>query len=321
MSLGRSCLKTLLLCALCLAAVEGVCRVCAWHIEKQLRELRSRPDHYYRSSQNPVLAYELDAGRVVEKEGRALRINRFGIRDDSDEIPRAGRVIALLGDSVVFGTGFSQDETISALLQRRLDPKGKSVRVLNFGVPGYNLPELVEFLKLKNAIYKADTVIYLLNPNDFCRRDTLYEGADNGLYRMYRPTRWKSPWFLRKLMYRLYKRGVVSAGWYRWIYSGTRERGLESIREMASSCKAAGSDFMVVLLPAGCAYTRETYLLKDMYDDIGSALKEQGIRVVSPVDAFSADPRALFTDTDHLQRAGNELAAGVIALELQSGGS
>ena len=316
MSTVRLWLKRTALLALSLAAAEGACQIYARHIGRQLDEVRARPDHYYRLSENPVLVYELDADRVVEKDGRTLRVNRFGIRDDMDTIPRDRRTVALLGDSVVFGTRFSQDQTISALLQRKLDSTGGSTRVLNFGVPGYNLPELVEFLKVKNGIYKADTAIYILNPNDFCRRDSVYEGADNGLYRIYHPARWKAPWCLRKLLYRFHKHGIVSVHWYKWIYDGNRESGLESIRKMAESCKAAGVKFMVVLLPAGCAYSDGKYLLKDMYDDIESDLKADGVRCVDPVDAFGTDARALFTDTDHLQLAGNERMADIIARAL-----
>lgn len=298
--------------------LEVACRVYARHLDRQWEVLRENPDHYFRASADRVLAYELKPGCVLHKDGRDLRINRFGLRDDSDAVPQGRPIIALLGDSVVFGTGFSQEQTLGALLQRQL---GDSFAVVNFGVPGYNLDELVEQLKTKNAIYHANTVVFLLNPNDFCRRNTVYEGADNGLFRMYEPARWASPWLFGKLLYRFHKGGIVSPGWYRWIYRGQREHGIDSVREMARYCAANGASFTVVLLPAGCAYVDGTYVLKDLYDDLRSALEAGSIRVVDPVDAFGDAPQTLFTDTDHLQAAGNARTADLIARALHAEGS
>jgi hypothetical protein len=46
--------------------------------------------------------------------------------------------IAMLGDSFVYGMGVQGTETLSARLSEALAAAGKSVEVLNFGVPGYN---------------------------------------------------------------------------------------------------------------------------------------------------------------------------------------
>jgi hypothetical protein len=191
--------------------------------------------HFYRASDNPILVYEPLPGTEVEVDGRRLRINRWGIRDDHDAIPRENRRIAILGDSVVFGMAHSQERTISQLLERELERSGDRVRVLNFGLSGYSLRELVEFLRIKDAVYDVDAVIYLLNPNDFARRDSVYEGADDGLYRMYRTPWLKSPWFLRKAIYRFHKaghltlrfppRGQASVGWYAWLFGGNEQIG------------------------------------------------------------------------------------------------
>lgn len=319
MTATRSWWKPFLMLALCLVAIEAACQIYAWHVARKLDAIRSRPNHYYRLSDNPVLGYELDPGRVIETDGRMLRINQFGIRDDSDAVPEGVTKMALLGDSVVFGTGFSQEFTISGLLQRELNAATNEVRVLNFGVPGYNLAELLEFLKVKDRNYHVDHVVYILNPNDFCRRDTRYEGADNGLYRMYHLPRLKSPWFLGKLVYRIRKEGMVSVGWYRWLYAGCRDSGLENILRMAQYCRSRDCPFSVILLPAGCAYADGAYALDRMHADIADWLKSRGIDSTDTVNAFRPRPAEYFTNTDHLTVEGNKLMAEIIADGLREG--
>ncbi len=305
--------KVLLAAAATAILFELACQLYAAHVMRQQHALRLNPDHYYVPSSNAVLAYELSRNLTLRREGRTLQLNRHGIRDDRDELPAADRIVALLGDSVVFGKGITQTQTVSALLQATLDPSGSRVKVLNLGVPGYNLPELVEHLKVKNAIYHATHIIYILNPNDFCRRNTRYEGADNGLYRMYCPPWLKSPWFLRKLLYDFHKGKVVSIGWYRWLYKGNRDRALEIVNDMAVYAESQHAAFTVLLLPARCAYVKDTYELADMYEDIRGTLASKGIEVISPIDTFAQDPTRFFTETDHLTPQGNQVMSDIIA--------
>ena len=104
---------------------------------------------------------------------------------------------------MTFGSAHSQDRTIPRLIEDDSGEPGGEV-VLNFGVPGYGARELRELLRVRDAIYCVDRVVYLLNSNDFAWRETLYEGADSGLYRMYNRPGWMIPWFVRKAVYRFY---------------------------------------------------------------------------------------------------------------------
>jgi hypothetical protein len=310
--IGRLAALAALSGATFVAVFELACQLYGARVLRQQRALRARPDHYFAASTNTILAYELAKSRTVEKDGRTLRLNRYGIREDSDTIP-AAHTVALLGDSVVFGTGLSQDQTIGTLLQQALAAKASRGKVLNWGVPGYNLPELVEQLKVMCDVYSPGEVVYILNPNDFCRRDTIYEGADNGLYRMYRPPRLKSRWFVGKLVYRIQKEGMVSVRWYRWLYGGARDAGLEDIRRMAQYCTQRNCPFSVVLLPAGCAYSDGGYALDGMYSDMEAWLRANRIACTNAVDAFRDGPALYFTNSDHLTPQGNAVMAGVAA--------
>ncbi len=307
--------------AFALLVLEICCQVYTLSLVKHWREIEAHPGHYFSRSENPTLGYELKQDYRLRRDGNYLELNEHGIRDLVAEIAlETTEIIAVLGDSVVFGIGFSQEETIASLLQGKLTEGGRPTRVLNLGVPGYGLRELGEFLDVKSGIYDWDRLVYVLNPNDFARRDSVYEGADNGLYRMYHLPSFKTPWFVRKAFYRLKKNKQgrpTSVTWYRWLYNGNKKFGLEILVEIGRLARQRGGDFMVVLLPAGCAYVDDNYALSDVYAEIASYAKSHGIHCVDPTAEFQRAPELFFDETDHLLPAGNELMAEVLARELE----
>ena len=297
-----------------LGLLEAACQALyAFGVAPQLAAQRNDPAHYYEASGDPVLAYRLKPGCQIEKDGRAIRINRHGFRDERDDLGAAARV-ALLGDSVPFGIALSQDETPAAALQRLA---GAAVRVLNFGVPGYGLEELRRHAEHVFAQFRPACVYYVLNLNDFSVRGTVTEGGDNGLYRMYAPPALKTPFFLRKAIYRFMKGGRMSSvRWYRWLYENNKTRLLPVVREMAACAQAQDSEFAVVLFPPAVAYENGRFALQDVFDEIASFLRKHQISVLAPVAEFGADVRGLQDDTDHLTAAGSEVLARAIGQDL-----
>lgn len=281
-------------------------------------EIKAKPRHYYRASDSPVLAYELRPDAHVLYRGRELAINRYGVREPDDDLARDRWRLAVLGDSVVFGVSHSEDRTISGLLQAELDPGGERVRVLNFGLGGLNLAEIVEYLRLKDAIYDVDEVIFLLNPNDYAPRESVYEGADNGLYRIYhRPTLY-SPLFLRKAVYRFIKNGPSSVRWYRWMFWGNEEWGQAQLRKLAADTRKRGIPLHVVLYPVGVAYRDGKYRLAGEYAKIAAFLESEGIRILDPTEVFGREVETYYDPTDHLHDPGNVLMAREMAAFLRS---
>jgi hypothetical protein len=272
----------------------------------------ARPNFFLARSPDPALAYELAPGLVVDEDERHLRINRYGVRADTDELFEGRRKLALLGDSVTMGAGHSQEKTLDRLLEARLRANGDDRVVLNFGVPGYATHELAKFLEQKDAIYHVDEVLYLLNPNDFARRDSVYEGADNGLYRMFVRPDWQLRWFVRKAIYRAVKGGPVSLRWYRWLFDANESRAQADLRAMAAHCAASGARFSVLLMPSGAAYGAAGYELEDLNRRLLAFLGEIGVEASAPVRAFADDPRRYLDETDHLHDAGNERMADVM---------
>jgi hypothetical protein len=304
---------------LCTVLFELACQVYARAVVfRRFDEVMARPNHYYQPSASPVLAYELRPGVEMVREGRLLRIGRHGIRALDDDLASEKWRLAVLGDSVVFGVGHTETQTISGHLQRELDPDGDEIRVFNFGLPGLNLPEVADFLRLKDAVYDVDEVVYLLNANDFSLRESRFEGADNGLYRMYKRPKWMGLWFVRKGIYRLNKPTASSSEWYKWMFGGGEKTGYEALSRMSAYSKDHDIAFSVVLLPSGAAFQNGEYLLTEMFERVGQFLSSAGIRYIDATEDYRKESDGEYDATDHFNDSGNVKMAQLMARFLRA---
>ncbi len=98
-----------------------------------LSDSRPTPPPIYRASDDPEISYELKPS-IEEKAFRnVVTTNALGFRSPE---PVAGKpIVALLGDSIAFGYGVADSETLGARLQAELRD---GYQVLNAAVPGYN---------------------------------------------------------------------------------------------------------------------------------------------------------------------------------------
>lgn len=150
-----------------IALLGAVCTVLLLLGEVALRMLLPRPDDalpgatnlgtLQRESTIPGLFWEGNPNfRSPE-----YTLNAFGFRDTAFQRrkPRGRIRIALLGDSITFGLGVHQPDSIyAARLEKMLQADG-AIDVYNFGVPGYNTWQ--EFVQLQRVVmpYQPD---YLL---------------------------------------------------------------------------------------------------------------------------------------------------------------
>lgn len=244
---------------------------------------KNSPRHYYEKSKNKVLGYELKRNYYYKhSNGMDIKINKYGIREKSNEVFKEKKV-ALLGDSVVFGVTHAQGDNIAGILQQRLNIFGKNIKTLNLSVGGYYIEQVFEFLKYKNKIYDINNAIYILNPNDFSLKNSIYEGADNGLYRMYQKPFFKTKWYIGKGIYRINKK---YPDWYKWTFRGNKIRGFNALKNIVLYTQRKNIDYTVVLLPVGSAYKDNTYELSEMSDEIKCFLKEYNISTIDPVNIF-----------------------------------
>jgi lysophospholipase L1-like esterase len=117
------------------------------------------------------LGWVLTSNNSFKTNGRISTINSMGFR--SPEIDLNQRHIVILGDSVAFGSGIGDKETLSYQLAKEL----KEFQVLNFSVPGYSVDQY--YLTLKKHINKTNpalVVVVIFTGNDMqeTRKDNLF---------------------------------------------------------------------------------------------------------------------------------------------------
>ena len=284
-----------------------------WH------EMQKHDQHFFQKSPSKILGYEMRPNWSKMYHAQWLSINENGIRDRDNDVPRDKWKVALLGDSIVFGNNITQERIVSELLQDRIDSSRVNTRVLNFGASGYSIEQIMEFLREKDAIYDVDFIVYVMNPNDFCRNGTVTEGSDSSLYRMYNPTLLKSPWLIRKGIYRLIHgpKTLGTDAWHRWIFRRNGDVWKKQIDWLASYAKEHGQGLLVLPFPAGSAYHDGAYALTDINDTILAYLRERGIPCVDMVPLMKDRAPDLFDQTNHCTDAGNVFLADLIKEELQ----
>jgi lysophospholipase L1-like esterase len=118
----------------------------------------------FQFSGNPVLRYELKPGAIDGGD----RISAQGLRDRLYATPKPDGTfrISVVGDSIAYGYGLTQEETISRQLEAVFRDRGLTdVEVLNFGVTAYNIEQVVEQCRTKVTDAEADLIlnVYLLN--------------------------------------------------------------------------------------------------------------------------------------------------------------
>jgi lysophospholipase L1-like esterase len=94
--------------------------------------------------------------------------NENGLRD-GPILPKAEgefRILAL-GDSITFGWGVPQDQIFTVRLEHLLQGRlGRTVRVINSGVGGYNTVQELRYFKQEGITFKPDLVILTYLEND-----------------------------------------------------------------------------------------------------------------------------------------------------------
>lgn len=122
-------------------------------------------------SRDPELVYELRPGHY-RVEGIFFRIPAYdveidanGCRTQASDKSVAGSVnrsILLVGDSFTFGDGVSGPQTFPVLLESLMP----DTRVINCGVPGYNLVQVVRAAELRAAQFHPALLVLLIYRND-----------------------------------------------------------------------------------------------------------------------------------------------------------
>jgi hypothetical protein len=117
------------------------------------------------------IGYRNKPGLIGNFFGTTVRINSHGMRDkeiSQSTDPGTFRIL-FLGDSVPFGIGVEEEDSLPSQLERIANANavtGEEYEVLNMGVPSYNTEQELIQLKTIGLDLKPDLVLLLFSRND-----------------------------------------------------------------------------------------------------------------------------------------------------------
>lgn len=164
----RSVLKTLPLslakiifgAVLALVIGEGVVRLTAASGDNYIIEMWRYGTQLKRPTASLLPGHEHIPGRAADLQKVHVRINAMGLRgpEIDPSVLARNAVVVLLGDSVTFGWGVAEDQTLSAQLAARLGP---DVTVLNAGIGNMNLEQLAAHWDNLSQTLRPDLLVLL----------------------------------------------------------------------------------------------------------------------------------------------------------------
>jgi hypothetical protein len=239
------------------------------------------------------------------------------------------RRIAVFGDSTTFGEEVDDDRTVPHYLEQAL----VSIEVLNFGVRGYGLGQMLLRLEEEGFQYHPDLVLFVvLLPADIGRVIADRLGHPKPVFRVTGqelivgnlpvPKASRQPW--------LYRRSYTAA----WLWGRPRDRSeVETLDEnlaitsailhrLRSVCEAHRTTCMLV--PIVTAGTLDRMRIDEdkraRVDRMRASLAEAGLETLDAVDhlerALEREENALVAPHGHWSARGNHLLAEWLAHEL-----
>ncbi len=139
---------------LCIGVMEFALRITG------IVQVGPHPPLIFQTSNNPEISYELVSKIERVAYRSTVKTNALGLR--SEEVNPSRPHFAVIGDSITFGYGVENDETIAARLEQKLP----QYQFLNTGVPGYHLGQETALYKEKVAALKPIGIILVFHPND-----------------------------------------------------------------------------------------------------------------------------------------------------------
>lgn len=171
---------------------------------------------FVRVQADDLCGYRLLPNHVGYALSGLVTTNRQGFRGrdwETEKAPDAVRV-ALLGDSLVFGQGVNDEETIGAQLEEILNDQAKSgvrFEVLNFGVSGYDTGHEIQVLKHYALQFHPDIVLL-----HFFLNDLLYVSDYSFYGEMFEQAEREFSWWKWQLREAARKSRLLMALWDLW---------------------------------------------------------------------------------------------------------
>ena len=294
-------------------------------------------------SDDAVLEYELRPGA---RDGRDA-ISSAGLRDGEHARPKPAGVfrIAAIGDSVTYGSGSARELAWPARLAELLAPladAGARVEVLNLGVPGYNITQVVERLRVRGLPFEPDAIVYgyvLNDPQAFSLEAEALRGLRAAAERGQAPSAGVlTRWLARSRLYLLARtllskpprpaelpadpayaaaQGAGRDEYFRALHrdAASARRVEQGFADLAALARERGARALVAIFPL-FDETGADAALADLHARVAELARGAGLDVLDLLPAYRAAARAfdreLRIDFLHPSPFGQRIAAAAV---------
>ena len=126
-----------------------------------LQRTSPNPPKIFQTNEHPEISYELKSNLKKEKAYKAkISTNSLGFR--SPELIEDTPTVAVFGDSITFGYGVNDDQTVTAYMADLLP----GFNLINTAVPGYNLEQETGILRKKIVPIDPEIIVLVFYFND-----------------------------------------------------------------------------------------------------------------------------------------------------------
>jgi lysophospholipase L1-like esterase len=277
------------------------------------------PPRYVADAQ---MGYRLAPNQRVTRFRNRIEINQYSMRGAAiaPKPPANTLRVLMLGDSIINGGWWTdQDQILSALVQRRLQPQwsDQTVEVLNASANSWGPRNELAYL-LRYGTFEAKVVLLVLNTDDLfaARPNSIVVGRDRSY-----PTQRPPLALVEALRY------VRPAKTIPELDAINQEPGdrvgvnLEAIRQIHKQVTAADAQLILAMTP----------LLRELppgeprdYEQVArqrllSFTQQLGLTYLDFLAPFSqaSDPSQLYRDHIHLSPSGNDRVADALTQALQ----
>ncbi|MEW6744833.1 MAG: GDSL-type esterase/lipase family protein [Planctomycetota bacterium] len=278
---------------------------------------------------DPLLFWGLQPGLKLEN----IVTNGLGLRCPEIPVEKNGEFrILSLGESTTFGDRIRYEECYSARLEKALGQfRGKPLRVINAGVPGYSLFQGYIYLKSRGLELEPDGVLLYFGINDFlpvtylAERDAMAQSSTVGLndWELF----WRRESFLHKVTSWISQhsnlvRGIrsllhreIQPSMLRQAEGRVRvppEHRIELLKRIAGLCRERGIP-LIIIVPWYREFFMHGPLLREFAAEHGLPLVDLPEELADLTEATSN----YFIDPMHPNAAGHGLIAEAIQAAIE----
>lgn len=275
-----------------------------------------------RISEDPGIGHEHRPGTAARLMGVDVSINATGQRDRNFTQPKPEGTfrIMMLGDSLTFGWGVPQQQTVAKRLEALLNGQQPDVRyeVVNAGVGNYNAGMSSQWMRARGMAFEPDLVIFNYSFND---AESTPRREGGGL------AEWSYAWIYFSGRFGEVARRVFGGHDWHAYYSGLYEEEAQGWREaqqqirlLAEFCEQRGLPLALVNYPE--LHRLEPYPLVEVSNQIRELSRSLTLPYLDLIESLrSEQPEALWvTPADpHPNEYADELMANAIFGFLRAG--